>query len=98
MTREEAIKVLNMVEAHGLADEAKQMAIQALSQEPCRYWLNGKCNGNTEVCEDTFSRGDVISREAVITIAGTHTLTVDETVKALEQLPSVTQKGDVKNV
>ena len=34
MTREEAIKVLNMVEAHGLADEAKRMAIQALEQEP----------------------------------------------------------------
>ena len=30
MTRKEAIEVLNMVEAHGLADEAKQMAIQAL--------------------------------------------------------------------
>ena len=30
MTRKEAIDVLNMVEAHGLADEAKQMAIQAL--------------------------------------------------------------------
>ena len=30
MTREEAIQVLNMVEAHGLADEAKRMAIEAL--------------------------------------------------------------------
>lgn len=37
---------------------------------------------------------DAISREAAITIAGTHTLTVDETVKALERLPSVTQKSD----
>ena len=27
MTREDAIKVLEMVEAHGLADEAKNMAI-----------------------------------------------------------------------
>ena len=35
MTRKEAIEVLNMVEAHGLADEAKQMAIQSLEQEPC---------------------------------------------------------------
>ena len=35
MTREDAIKVLNMVEAHGLADEAKRMAIKALEQEPC---------------------------------------------------------------
>lgn len=30
MTREEAIKVLNMVEAYGLADEAKRVAIEAL--------------------------------------------------------------------
>ena len=33
MTKEQAIKVLNMVEAHGLADEAKQMAIEALKEE-----------------------------------------------------------------
>ena len=33
MTREEAIQVLNMVEAHGLADEAKRMAIEALSAD-----------------------------------------------------------------
>ena len=41
MTRLEAIKVLEMVEAHGLADEAKQMAIsdmrkmQYLEGRPC---------------------------------------------------------------
>ena len=33
MSREEAIKVLNMVEAHGLADEAKQIAIKALQAQ-----------------------------------------------------------------
>ena len=33
MTAEQAITVLNMVEAHGLADEAKQMAIQALQAQ-----------------------------------------------------------------
>ena len=33
MTREEAIQVLNMVEAHGLADEAKRMAIEALTAD-----------------------------------------------------------------
>lgn len=33
MTREEAIEVLNMVEAHGLADEAKRIAIEALQAE-----------------------------------------------------------------
>jgi hypothetical protein len=36
MTREEAITVLNMVEAHGsLVIQAKEMAIKALEQEPC---------------------------------------------------------------
>ena len=35
MTREEAITVLNMIEAHGsLAMQAKDMAIKALEQEP----------------------------------------------------------------
>lgn len=35
MTRKEAIQVLNMVEAHGsLVIQAKEMAIEALEQEP----------------------------------------------------------------
>lgn len=41
MTREEAISVLNMVEAHGsLVIEAKDMAIKALEQEPCEKVLD----------------------------------------------------------
>lgn len=56
----------------------------------------------SDLCRDTANLleeleqqpcDDAISREAAITIAGTHTLTVDETVKALERLPSVTQKS-----
>lgn len=47
MTREEAIKVLNMVEAYGLADEAKRMAIEALEHEPS---------------EDLISRADAVKR------------------------------------
>lgn len=35
MTREEAYAVLSMVEAHGIADKAKQIAMKALEQEPC---------------------------------------------------------------
>lgn len=36
MTREGAITVLNMIEAHGsLAIQAKDMAVKALEQEPC---------------------------------------------------------------
>jgi hypothetical protein len=46
MTREEAITVLNMVEAHGsLVIQAKEMAIKALKQEPC---------------EDAISRQDAL--------------------------------------
>lgn len=33
MTYEEAITVLTMVEAHGLADEAKKIAIEALEKQ-----------------------------------------------------------------
>ena len=33
MTKQEAIQVLNLVEAHGLADEAKKIAISALEAE-----------------------------------------------------------------
>ena len=44
MTRQEAIKVLNMVEAHGpLVIEAKKMALEALKQQDkrckiCKYF------------------------------------------------------------
>ena len=61
MTREEAIYELKNAawlgtdHSRARTEEAVDMAIQALSQEPCRYWQNGKCNGNTEVCEDAIS-------------------------------------------
>ena len=48
MTREEAIQVLNMVEAHGLADEAKRMAIEALTHD--------KHTETHGVCSDLISR------------------------------------------
>lgn len=65
MTREEAIQVLNMVEAYGLADEAKHVAIEALEQEPVKYgeWedVNGdetawRCDQCKEIscCNDNF--------------------------------------------
>ncbi|MBO7093574.1 MAG: hypothetical protein J6W33_01535 [Spirochaetia bacterium] len=37
MTRTEAIFVLECVEAHGLADDARKMAIEALKVEPTLY-------------------------------------------------------------
>ena len=57
MTREEAIQVLNMVEAHGLADEAKRMAIEALHREEAeeKGWCHRIRPKNVEVvvrCKD----------------------------------------------
>lgn len=51
MSREEAITVLNMVDAYGIAEEAKQMAIQALENighlkdRPCSVCEFHKENG-----------------------------------------------------
>lgn len=42
MTREEAIKVLNMVEAHGLADKAKRVAIEALSERTGEWEIDAE--------------------------------------------------------
>lgn len=62
MKREEAIKVLNMVEAHGIADEAKQMAMKALenighlTDRPCDACEFHKENGCSQwTC--VFSNG-----------------------------------------
>lgn len=52
MTNKEAITVLKMVDAHGLADEAKQMAIKALEKEKEGIVLP---NG----------RGDLISKQEI---------------------------------
>ena len=50
MTREDAIFVLECVKAHGLADDAKRVAIEALKSEPivrcgeCKWWQeDGVC-------------------------------------------------------
>ena len=67
MTREDAIEILKNSAWLGTdehreeTEKAVEMAISALEQEPCRYWKNGKCNGNTEVCEDAISRKSVLS-------------------------------------
>ena len=56
MTREEAIQVLSMVEAHGtLVIQAKEMAIKALEQKPI-------CPSAGVDCEDCPVYGDAISR------------------------------------
>lgn len=47
MTREQAIEVLNMVEAHGLADEAKRMAIEALQGDTVATIQTGQTYGKS---------------------------------------------------
>lgn len=101
MTREEAIKVLNMVESHGLADEAKKMAIKALSQEQQSEWerdheiLKAYADGQESMkpCKDAISRQQCI--DAVYKILAQYvpkiylyTLPL-ELEKAITNLPSV---------
>lgn len=70
--------------------KAIKAAIQALSQEPITTTNN---NEPITIIYPTIVCDDAISREAAINIASLHCLTIDETVKALEQLPSVTPKS-----
>ena len=87
--------------------EALEMAIKALEQP--KYFINGSgevivLDEFKDIPIMAYSQGkqdalsqepcdDAISRDAAINIASLHCLTIDETVKALEQLPSVTQKS-----
>ena len=96
MTREEAARKLKgykgiIMYPTDEAEALKDAAIQALSQEPCRYWQNGKCNGNTEVCDDA------VSREAALNcFTATKLKKFDFVLYAREEikkLPSVTQKS-----
>lgn len=67
----------------------------ALSQEPCDECRNKRSSfcGNCKEYDEFEPCDDAISREDAINIASLHTLTIDESVKALERLPSVTQKS-----
>lgn len=76
--------------------EAYKLAIKALEQQPTDTWSIKKV-------ADTFKKhglireqepcDDAISRQAAINIVSLHCLTIDETVKAINSLPSVTQKS-----
>lgn len=51
MTNEQAIDVLNMVEAHGLADEAKKLAIKALQNDrPQGEWVRTPNEHRVDIC------------------------------------------------
>lgn len=64
MTKDEAIKVLKMVEAYGLADDAKRMAIKSLEQ-PDKHTATWQCvlRGDWiyEQCTSCGSLQDAIS-------------------------------------
>lgn len=93
MDREEASFILANIDRRVCDDglnEALDMAIKALDQEPCRYWQNGKCNGNTEVCEDAISRQDVLdlAKKGVLISNGNYA----SVCKAINELPSAEPK------
>lgn len=55
MTKDEAIKVLKMVEAHGLADKAKSVAIEALETEAIPVeWIRKYTEENRLYQSDDF--------------------------------------------
>ena len=79
---------------------AFDMAIKALEQQPCERFewsIDGnvykitKAKDGKEICQQVCD--DAISRKAAINIVSLHCLTIDETVKAIKSLPSVTQKS-----
>ena len=57
----QALKQQKVKEIQGIMEGGWIVNFEMPEQEPCRYWQNGKCNGNTEVCDDTVSiRKDVL--------------------------------------
>jgi hypothetical protein len=100
MTREEAIEIIRRYECNTEHYEACEMAIQALEQEQDMTiaYLMGKY-------EDKAPCDDAISREYLFKVLDdfcghdrTATITLDTLADIVYELPSVTQKGDVKNV
>ncbi len=79
MTREDAIKVLNMVEAHGsIVIKAKEMAIKALEKEPCENFID-RADAMTEIMmfADNKKHDDDIY------------IKVSDAVELIRELPSV---------
>lgn len=89
MTREEAVMVLNMVEAHGLADKAKRMAIKALEFDLDRH--------DEEVIKNTVETlwgepcDDAISRQAVLD-ACDQSINIFDATDRIKELASVKPK------
>lgn len=98
MTPEEAIAEISFlkVAVNKVMEQALDMAIQALSQEPTdenihrereQAYMQGYEDASKRFRQEPCT--DAVSREAVLAIASLHTLTIDESVKAIKRLPSV---------
>ena len=71
MTNKQAIDVLNMVEAHGIADDAKKQAITALDLishlkdrpcEACEFKVDGNCQKWACVFDEAiYGKGAVLN-------------------------------------
>ena len=63
MTKDEAIKVLGMVEAHGLADEAKSVAIEALNAEAIPVkWIQRKIDMLEQNMDSDLPKLDMLAQ------------------------------------
>ena len=108
MTREEALQILDTIPTISEQVDALEMAIQALSQEPCErfeWGIDGnvykitKAKDGKEICQQVCD--DAISLEAVIEWLKDKDIiklsSQEETArKELKALPPVTQKSDNK--
>ena len=79
-------------------DAISRQAVLNIAKSSKSNWIDNsvlfkRVNNLPSVTPKSTECDDAISREAAINIASLHCLTIDETVKALEQLPSVTQKS-----
>ena len=84
MTREELIEMLNILLNNAKVGCADITALHHVSFDSFKFVIEQTIKAlSQEPCEDA------ISRDAAINIASLHCLTIDESVKALEQLPPV---------
>ena len=96
MTRKEAIAILNgdnLNRCSKKENEALEMAIQALQQEPTVEDMEREYEKSKALFHKIVECDDAVSREAVLMIANSPTLSINETVAMIKRLPSVMQKS-----
>jgi len=89
----QALKQQKVKEIQGIMEGGWIVNFEMPEQEPCRYWQNGKCNGNTEVCEDVISREAVLEKQYRIDDSATLSTRDVVNVEDIEDEPPVTQKA-----